>query len=171
MHKVKINKSEDKLIHEYQNNESHDTGDLSGKVSELEEKILRILADSENLKKRIMKEKEETSKYCISSFARDVLTIRDNLKLALSNCDAETTPLIEGIKLTISEMDKVLANHGVVMIQALNKAFDPHFHQAMFEVPNDSIAAGIVVEIVQDGFMISERLLRPSLVGVSKRTA
>lgn len=169
MHKNEINKNESMLEKECPNDEARNSEGLSQKVSELEEKILRLLADSENLKKRVEKEKEEMAKYAISSFAKDILTIRDNLKRALSSCKDETSPIVEGIKLTMSEMDKTLSKHGVSIIDPLNKKFDPHLHQAMFEVSRDDIESGVVVEIVQDGFMISGRLLRPSLVGVSKK--
>lgn len=145
--------------------------DLSKKVSELEEKLLRVLADSENLKKRVMKEKEDMMKYCISSFAKDVLAIRDNLKLAINNCKKdENSPILEGIKLTMSELDKVLTKYGITPINALNNPFDPNIHQAIFEAQKDDVAPGIVVEVIQDGFMIKDRLLRPALVGVSKKS-
>lgn len=141
---------------------------LEEKISELEEKILRLLADSENQKKRAAKEKEDTLKFCIFDFAKDVLTIRDNLKLALTSCKEESNPIFEGVKLTLAILDKVLAKYEITLIESLNQPFNPHFHQAMFEVPNDTVESGTIVEVVQDGFLIHDRLLRPALVGVSK---
>ncbi|MDR2074947.1 MAG: nucleotide exchange factor GrpE [Holosporales bacterium] len=142
---------------------------LKEKLMELEDKLLRALAEVENIKKRADKDREDVYKYGISSFAKDVLTIRDNLKLALSTCGDKNSEIADGIKMVLSEMDKILSKHSIRVIEALNKQFDPHLHQAMFETSDTGKEPGVVVEVVQDGFMINDRLLRPAFVGVSKK--
>jgi molecular chaperone GrpE len=143
--------------------------DPKEKLVELEDKLLRAFAEVENIKKRAIKDREDVYKYGISSFAKDVLTIRDNLKLALSTCTDKNSEIVNGIKMVLSEMDKILSKHDIKVIEAMDKQFDPHLHQAMFETSDTGKKPGIVVEIVQDGFTINDRLLRPVLVGVSKK--
>jgi molecular chaperone GrpE len=141
---------------------------LKEKIAELEDKFLRVMAESENLRKRIEKEKKDGIEYCVASFARDVLAIRDNLKLALSSCSAESSPIIDGIKMTLTATNQMLGKHGIRVIEALHKNFDPNLHQAVIETEDDSHESGVIVEIMQDGFMLHERLLRPAMVGVTK---
>ncbi len=142
---------------------------LKQQISELEDKMLRIAAELENVKKRTEKEKEDTAKFCISAFAKDILTIRDNLKLAISNSAEEKSSVLDGVQMTLTEMDRILGRHNIVVIDSLGKPFDPHLHQAMFETEMQESEPGIVIQVVQDGFTINDRLLRPSLVGVSKK--
>ncbi|MDO4975068.1 MAG: nucleotide exchange factor GrpE, partial [Alphaproteobacteria bacterium] len=115
------------------------------------------------------KEKADISKYSISGFAKDVLRIRDNLQLALFNSKEDTSAIIDGIKLTMSELDKILNNYGIKIIDSMGKPFDPHKHQAMIEIESKDQEPGIIVQVMQEGFMIHDRLLRPALVGVSKK--
>jgi molecular chaperone GrpE len=143
--------------------------DLKKQISDLEDRLLRVLAETENIKKRVEKEKEDAFKYCISSFAKEVLIIRDNIKLALSNCECSDSKIANGIKMTISEMDKILSKHNIKIVEALGRQFDPHLHQAMFEAQDTEKEPGTIIEVIQDGFIINDRLLRPALVGVTKK--
>jgi molecular chaperone GrpE len=137
-------------------------------IMDLKHRLLSALAETENVRKRLVKEKEDVSKYCISSFARDILPIRDTLLLAIKN-SSEEGPVFEGIKLTMAEIDKIFEKNGVTIISATGQKFDPNVHQAVFDVPDESKEPGVVVEVVQEGFLIKGRLLRPALVGVSKK--
>ncbi|MDR1476246.1 MAG: nucleotide exchange factor GrpE [Holosporales bacterium] len=144
---------------------------LTARIEELEDKLLRSVAELQNLQKRAEKERIDSVKYSVTSFAKDVLTIRDNLKLALNNCSEESNAIIDGIKLTITEMDKVLARYGIVQIDSIDKEFDPHLHQALMETEIADKRPGVIIDVMQDGFMIHDRLLRPALVSVSKKSA
>lgn len=149
---------------------------LMGENADLKDKILRTMAEMENLRRRTEREKTDASKYAISSLAKDLLGIGDNLKRALDSVppemrDAqkdEAKNLIEGVELTEREFQNVLARHHINKIDAKEQKFNPNFHQAMFEVPNADIPSGTVLEVVQDGYIIGERVLRPAMVGVSK---
>lgn len=141
---------------------------LSAELADMQDRLLRAIAESENIRKIAEKEKSDIIKYSISKFAKDVLLIRDNLKLALSNSDVSSGNIIDGIKLTMTALDKVLETNGIKIIEALDSKFDPHFHQAVVEI-EDAEKQGIVVQVMQDGFMIYDRLLRPALVGVAKK--
>lgn len=145
-----------------------DVEKLQGQIDDLKDQLLRAVAESQNIQKRSEKEKTEIAKYSISGFAKDVLLIRDNLQLALNNSSADSNAIIDGVKLTMSELDKVLDRYGIKMVESLNKVFDPHIHQAMIEIESDQ-EPGTVVQVMQEGFMIYDRLLRPALVGVSKK--
>lgn len=144
--------------------------------AELRDKILRMAAEMENLRKRTEREIADTRAYSITGFARDMLVASDNLSRALSVIPAEAREgaddtlksLIEGIEMTEREMQRLLQKHGVVPIAAQGEKFDPHRHQAMFEVPDTTVPEGTVVQVVQAGFAIGERVLRPAMVGVAK---
>jgi molecular chaperone GrpE len=163
---------------EKKSEEFSEEADLTEQIADLNDRLLRAVAESENIRKRGAKEREEARKYSITSFARDVLSIRDNLKLALECCNADggstasdsVKAIVAGIEMTLTEMDRILDKYGVSSIEANNRSFDPHFHQAMFEVYDNSVAPGTVVKTVQDGFMIDGRLLRPAMVGVATGT-
>jgi molecular chaperone GrpE len=149
---------------------------LRQKNAELGDRVLRLAAEMENLRKRTEREISDTRSYAIAGFARDMLTATDSLSRALmmlpaevrESGDATTKSLIDGIEMTEREMQRLLAKHGVKPIEAEGQKFDPHKHQAMFEVPDPSQPEGIVVQVVQTGFAIGERVLRPAMVGVSK---
>ncbi|MDR0640231.1 MAG: nucleotide exchange factor GrpE [Holosporales bacterium] len=143
---------------------------LSAKIEELEDKLLRSVAELQNLQRRFERERADLMKYSISGFSKDVLTIRDNLKLALENCPDESNVIVDGIKLTITEMDRVLMRYGITLINSMGKEFNPHLHQAIVEIEDENQRPGMVVKVMQDGFMIHDRLLRPALVGVSKKS-
>ncbi|MDB5615593.1 MAG: Protein GrpE [Devosia sp.] len=144
--------------------------------ADLKDRVLRSHAEMENLRKRTEREVGDTRTYAIAGFARDMLSATDALSRALmvlpaearTNGDATTKSLIEGIELAEREMQRLLAKHGVKPIEAEGQKFDPHKHQAMFEVPDPSKPEGTVVQVVQTGFAIGDRVLRPAMVGVAK---
>ena len=149
---------------------------LVKEATESRDKMLRTLAEMENLRKRTAREVADARSYGISSFARDVLDIADNLQRALDAVPAETKAaadpglkaLIEGVELTERSLLNTLEKNGVKKFDPVGERFDPNFQQAMYEVPDPSVPAGTVVQVVQAGYMIAERILRPALVAVSK---
>jgi molecular chaperone GrpE len=151
-----------------------DRARLEAENAELKDRALRTLAEMENLRKRTEREVVDSRAYAVTAFARDLLTVADNLSRALGAVPPEETnaalkALAEGVELTGREFGSVLAKHGVTKIEPKpGDRFDPNLHQAMFEVPDPSRPSGMVVEVVQPGFAISGRLLRPAMVGVSK---
>ena len=130
----------------------------------------------ENLRRRTEREVADARSYAVTNFARDVLNVADNIRRALESVPAEVREadegalkgLIDGIELTERDLSKTLDRHGVKRVEPEGQKFDPHRHQAMFEVPNAEVAAGTVVQVVQAGYVIGERVLRPALVGVAK---
>lgn len=144
--------------------------------TQLKERVLLGAADMENLRKRTQRELGDVRSYAIADFARDMLGATDNLSRALAafpgDSRAEAGPntlsLIEGIEMTEREMQRLMQKNGIKPMMAEGEKFNPHKHQAVFEVPDASIPPGIVVQVVQAGFEIGERVLRPAMVGVSK---
>jgi molecular chaperone GrpE len=149
---------------------------LAKEAAEARDKMLRTLAEMENLRKRTSREVADARTYGITGFARDVLDIADNLQRALDALPAEAREaadsglkaLIEGVELTERSLLNTLEKNGVKKFDPSGGKFDPNFHQAMYEVPDPSVPAGTVVQVMQSGFMIGDRILRPALVGVSK---
>lgn len=149
---------------------------LDAENAELRDKMLRTAAEMENLRKRTEREIADTRTYAIAGFARDMLVATDNLSRALmvipaearENAEGTLKSLIEGIEMTEREMQRLLHKNGVTPIEAQGEKFDPHRHQAMFEVPDASVPEGTVVQVVQAGYAIGERVLRPAMVGVAK---
>lgn len=149
---------------------------LEAEKDQLRDQVLRTAAEMENLRKRTEREVSDTRSYAIAGFARDMLVATDNLSRALmvipteAREEAEGTlkSLIEGIEMTEREMQRLLQKNGVTPIVAEGEKFDPHRHQAMFEVPDASVPEGTVVQVVQTGYAIGERVLRPAMVGVAK---
>ena len=145
-------------------------------TAELRDRLLRSLAEMENMRRRTEREVADARAYGISAFARDLLAIADNMRRALDAfgaepheaADAGTKALLEGVELTERELLKVLEKHGVRKLDAEGTKFDPYRHQAMYEVPDESVPAGTVVQVVQPGYAIGERVLRPALVAISK---
>ena len=143
---------------------------------ELKDRALRAAAEMENLRRRTARELQDARAYAMANFARDMLSVSDNLRRALDAIpeeakaagDAGFTALIEGVELTERSMLGALERHGVKKLTPEGEKFDPNFHQAMFEVPNPDIPANTVVQVVQPGYSIGERVLRPAMVGVSK---
>jgi molecular chaperone GrpE len=139
--------------------------------------MLRALADAENTRRRAERDVADARQYAITSFAREMLQVGDNLRRALeavpqdkrSGADSTLAALLEGVEVTERGLDQTLAKFGVRRIDAKGKKFDPSFHQAMFEVPRDDVPPGTVVDELQAGYAIGERVLKPSLVVVAKR--
>jgi molecular chaperone GrpE len=156
--------------------EAQDAAALAREAAEYKDKLLRTLAEMENLRRRTEREIADTRLYGISAFARDILAVADNMERALGALDAElrekadagTKALLDGVELTERELLKVLEKHGVKKFEPLGEKFDPNLHQAMFELPDPSRPAGTVAQVVQPGYMIGERVLRPALVAVAK---
>jgi molecular chaperone GrpE len=149
---------------------------LTREVADARDKMLRTLAEMENLRTRTRKEVADARVYGIQNFARDVLDIADNLQRALDAVSAEARAaadpglkaLIEGVELTERSLHATLEKNGVKKFDPAGQKFDPNFQQAMYEVPDASVPSGTVVQVVQAGYTIGERVLRPALVGVSK---
>jgi Molecular chaperone GrpE (heat shock protein) len=145
---------------------------LAEELAKTKDQLLRALADVENIRKRGLREKEETAQYAVTNFARDLLAVADNLERAIqsleTHADETVKALGEGVKITHKELLKVFDKYKVTPIQAVDQPFDPNLHQAMFEIPTDQKPAGTVVQEMQVGYTIASRLLRPSFVGVSK---
>jgi molecular chaperone GrpE len=153
-----------------------DPAALAAEAAEFKDKFLRTLAEMENLRRRTEREVADARVYGITQFARDIVTVADNMDRALQALDAEirekadagVKALLDGVELTERELLKALEKHGVQKIEPQGQKFDPHRHQAMYEVPDESVPAGTVVQVVQAGYLIGERVLRPALVAVSK---
>ena len=145
-------------------------------AAELKDRLLRTLADMDNLRKRTAREVADARLRGITSFAQDMLGVADNMRRALDavspearqGAQAAVTALIDGIELTERELLKALEKNGVRQFAPQGEKFDPNLHQAIFEVPDASVPAGSVVQVVQPGYMIGDRVLRPAMVGVSK---
>ena len=149
---------------------------LTAERDELKDRTLRTLAEMENLRRRTEREVADARSYAVTNFARDVLNVADNVRRALDSVPAEARDaaegafkgLIDGIELTERDLSKTLDRHGVKLVEPQGQKFDPHRHQAMFEVPNAEVPSGTVVQVVQAGYVIGDRVLRPALVGVAK---
>ena len=153
----------------------------SDELDDLKNQLLRALADNENNRRRFEKEKEDLSAYVISNFAKEMLAVLDNLNRALEvsdkintedeNIDNNTKNFIEGVKLTEKQLISIFEKFKIIKIDTLDQKFDPNIHQAMFEIENNEVEEGTILQVVQEGFKIEDRLLRPALVGVSKKTS
>jgi molecular chaperone GrpE len=149
---------------------------LARESADYKDKLLRTLAEMENLRRRTDREVADSRVYAIASFARDILAVADNMDRALQALDAELRetadasikPLLDGVELTERELLKVLEKHGVKKFEPKGEKFDPNLHQAMYEVADPSQPAGTVAQVVQAGYMIGERMLRPALVAITK---
>src|SRR5262245_65065204 len=148
---------------------------LVAENSDMRDRLLRTMADMENLRKRTEREKADTARYAISNFARDMLTVGDNLRRTIEHVPADAAAqdpalksFLEGVELTERELLNMLERHGVARIDPIGARFDPNFHQAMFEVEKKDVPEGTVVEVMQGGYTIGDRCLRPALVAVSK---
>ncbi len=150
-------------------------GGPEAEIADLKDKLLRALADNENTIRRAKREREDTAKYAAANFARDMLTVADNLQRALDatpdglrDGDDQGKSFLEGIELTSRELLSVLKRHGIKRISPMGEKFDHDQHEALFEVPTADTEPGMVMQVVEDGFMIHDRLLRAAKVGVSK---
>ena len=149
---------------------------LKAEHVDLKDKYLRLAAEMDNLRRRTEREIKDAKTYAAAGFARDMLSVSDNLRRALDAVPAEARAaaesglmaLVEGVEMTERAMLSALERHGVKKLEPAGQKFDPHFHQAMFEVPNADIPNNTVIQVVQDGYVIGDRVLRPAMVGVSK---
>ncbi|HET6376788.1 MAG TPA: nucleotide exchange factor GrpE [Methylocella sp.] len=145
-------------------------------IADLKDKLLRTLAEMENLRRRTEREVADAKTYGVTSFARDMLTFADNLRRILENLPASAREgaeqpwkgLVEGIEVTERDFHSRLAKYGIKKIEPLGAKFDPNLHEALFEIPSETAPAGTVVQVVEDGYAIGERVLRPAKVGVSR---
>jgi molecular chaperone GrpE len=148
--------------------------ELEAEAARYKDQALRALADAENVRRRAEREREDAAKYGVSQLARDLLPVADNLRRAIESVDAQAeqdpavAALLTGIQATERELVTALERRGIKKIEPMGEKFDPNFHQAMFEVPTDEQPAGTVVQVLQPGYVIHDRLLRPAMVGIAK---
>ena len=147
---------------------------IEEKLAEAQDQVLRTLAESENLRRRLEREKEDLGNYIVSNFAKEILAVVDNLQRAIKSIedkkddkDALST-FVEGVELTEKQLISSLEKFKIYKINTINEPFDPNLHQAMFEVEGKHSEAGKISEVIQDGYTIGDRLLRPAMVGVFK---
>ena len=148
---------------------------LEEQVADLSDKLLRAVAETENVRRRAQREKEDASKYAISGFAGDMVTVADNLSRALDSIDAETRAadeavdnLMAGVEMTLRSLLGAFEKTGIKRIEAMDCLFDHNLHEAMFEMEDPGKPAGTVMQVIQEGYTLRDRLLRPAKVGVSK---
>ncbi len=152
---------------------------LNAENVDLKDRLLRALAETENVRRRGEREREDTKQFAVSRFARDMLGIADNFARALSHlpqevrdaADPQVRSVIEGVEATERQLMQTLGNHGVKPIETEGAKFDPHLHQAVAEVPGEGRPAGAIVNVVQTGYTIADRLLRPAMVTVARKEA
>jgi molecular chaperone GrpE len=148
--------------------------ELERELEEVRQNVLYAQAETQNVRRRLEQEKLNAAQYAATAFARDMLSVKDNLERALAAIPAELREdermksLVAGIEATGREIDAVFQRHGIARVQSLGETLDPNKHQAMLEVPSDE-APGTIVQELQPGYMIKDRLLRPALVGVAKK--
>lgn len=151
--------------------------DQSAEIAALKDRLLRTLAEMENLRKRSEREREDAAKYAISSFARDLLGVADNLRRALDSLpesarnDENVKVFADGMELIERELLKSFEKAGIRRIEPLGEKFDHNFHEAMFEVPTPDQPSGVVIQVIQPGYIINDRLLRAARVGVTRAVA
>jgi molecular chaperone GrpE len=153
----------------------HDrVAELEKLLEEANAKVLYAHAETQNVRRRLESEKLQASAYAATGFARDMLAVRDHLDRALSHvpeaalADEKTKSFVDGIEATLRELDAVFARQGIVRVEAVGQPLDPHKHQAMIEIATDKAEPGTIVEEMQSGYMLKDRLLRPALVAVAK---
>jgi molecular chaperone GrpE len=152
-----------------------DFADLVKELEEVRQHVLYAQAETQNVRRRLEQEKISAAQYAATGFARDMLSVKDNLERALAAIpedlrgDERMKGLIAGIEATGRELESAFQRHGIARIEAMGKPLDPHLHQAMIEVPNDQAEPGTIVQEMQPGYTIKDRLLRPALVGVAKK--
>lgn len=148
---------------------------LEAELAEQKDRLLRALAETENVRRRAQREREDAAKYAVTGFAKDLLSAADNLRRALESLpeaevkDERTRSLLEGVAATERELLGVFERHGIRRIDPQGEPFDHNFHQAIFEAEREDQPSGTVVEVLQPGYVLHDRLLRPAMVGVAKR--
>lgn len=148
--------------------------ELEKTVADLKDQLLRALADIENMRKRAAKEKEDALKYGITNFARELLAVSDNFERALSSLNQKTLSedmkaFVDGIVMTQNQLINTFQKFGIKTIETEGKPFDSTYHQAVFEVEDDGKEPGTIAQVMQNGYMLEDRLLRPAMVGVVKK--
>ena len=150
-------------------NEEDEIEKLNKEIDKLKNDYARAYADTENLKKRLMAEAEQTRKYRIQSFAKEVLPVIDNLERALqSNVEEADEGFKKGIQMIYDQLITALKNEGVTEIECLNQPFDPNLEQAILQEKKEDVGSGIVIEVLQKGYLLKDRILRPAMVKVSE---
>ena len=150
-------------------------GELEKELEEVRQHVLYAQAETQNVRRRLEQEKVNAANYAATGFARDMLSVKDNLERALGAIadelreDERMKSLVAGIEATARELEAVFARNGISRIESLQQKLDPHKHQAMIEVPDDKVEPGTIVQEMQSGYMIKDRLLRPALVGVARK--
>ena len=168
------NELEENLQRDQEQNDSKEEN-LRDEIEQLRDEKLRLLADMENLRKRSDRDRVDSIRYGSINFARDILSPSDNLSRALDAIpkDAKKTEtitnLINGLRMVQKEFTSILEKHGIKKIEALNQKFDHNFHQAMMEIESEEAEQGLVIQEIQSGYTMHDRLLRPSMVGVAKK--
>ena len=156
-------------------NEADRLEELERELEEVRQHVLYAQAETQNVRRRLEQEKQNASNYAATSFARDMLSVKDNMERALAAIadelreDERMKGLVAGIEVTGRELDNVFQRNGITRIEALGLPLDPNRHQAMLEVPDDNAEPGTIVQEMQAGYMIKDRLLRPALVGVARK--
>jgi molecular chaperone GrpE len=149
---------------------------LEAELAEQKDRLLRALAETENVRRRSQREREDAAKYAVAGFAKELLSVADNLRRALDSLPAEeardqhTVSLLEGVEATERELLGVFERNGVRRIDPDGERFDHNFHQAIFEAERPGKPAGTIIEVLQPGYVLHDRLLRPAMVGVAKET-
>lgn len=145
---------------------------LRAELEKTRDQMLRAMAEAENARKRAAREKEDSTKYAISGFARDLLDVADNMRRALDAAPEETGEqvqgLIQGVEATEREMLKIFEKHGIRKIEPMGEIFDPNYHEVMFETPGTGQPPGTIIQVLETGYVLNGRLLRPARVGVAK---
>lgn len=151
--------------------------DLETSLAETKDQLIRTVADMENLRKRAQREREDASKYAVTSFAKDLLEVADNFRRALDHIpddlknDDRTKPLIEGIEATERSMLRIFERNGIQKIEPMDEPFNPNFHEVMFEAPAPGKPQGMIIQLIEAGYVLKDRLLRAAKVGVAKGEA
>ena len=150
-------------------NEVSEVDELKKQIDSLKNDYARAYADTENLKKRLNAEAEQTRKYRIQSFAKEILPVIDNLERALqTEVNEADEGFKKGVEMTYNQLIAALKNEGVEVIDCENKPFDPNFHQAIMQEKKEGVESGIVIEVLQKGYILKDRILRPAMVKVSE---
>jgi molecular chaperone GrpE len=148
---------------------------LGKEAAEAKDKMLRALADAENTRRRAERDRTDASKFAVTGFARDMLSVSDNLRRALNAISPEQRAgneqlktIYEGVEATERELLRIFEKNGIVKVDPLNQKFDPNLHEVIFEIPSTDKEGGTILQVVEPGYLIQERLLRPARVGVAK---
>jgi molecular chaperone GrpE len=170
--------NEGEIPAEIVNDPAAELAQARAEAGQLKDQLLRALAEAENTRRRSQREREDSARYASSALGKDIVQVADNLARALAAVPAEALAqddalknLVEGIAATERQFLAALERHNIKRIEPLGAKFDAHLHQAMFEVPNSGKPAGTVVQVLQPGYVLHDRLLRPALVGVAKGEA